>query len=85
MLETTTVGSLPKPDWLAEPETLWPGWRRSLTPWLWASSGAWPPGQRWFGAACSCFDYVVQEPAVHARKPLLTDRRQQDALAAAQF
>lgn len=27
MLRTTTVGSLPKPDWLAEPETLWPAWR----------------------------------------------------------
>jgi 5-methyltetrahydropteroyltriglutamate--homocysteine methyltransferase len=24
---TTTVGSLPKPDWLAEPEKLWPTWR----------------------------------------------------------
>jgi 5-methyltetrahydropteroyltriglutamate--homocysteine methyltransferase len=24
---TTTVGSLPKPDWLAEPEKLWAGWR----------------------------------------------------------
>jgi methionine synthase II (cobalamin-independent) len=23
MLETTTVGSLPKPEWLAEPEKLW--------------------------------------------------------------
>ena len=27
MLETTIAGSLPKPDWLAEPETLWPAWR----------------------------------------------------------
>ena len=27
MLFTTTVGSLPKPDWLAEPEKLWPTWR----------------------------------------------------------
>ncbi len=27
MFRTTTVGSLPKPDWLAEPETLWPAWR----------------------------------------------------------
>ncbi|MBM4212965.1 MAG: methionine synthase [Gammaproteobacteria bacterium] len=27
MFETTTVGSLPKPDWLAEPERLWPTWR----------------------------------------------------------
>lgn len=27
MFRTTTVGSLPKPDWLAEPETLWPSWR----------------------------------------------------------
>jgi 5-methyltetrahydropteroyltriglutamate--homocysteine methyltransferase len=26
---TTTVGSLPKPDWLAEPEKLWPEWRLS--------------------------------------------------------
>ncbi|MFZ9708028.1 MAG: methionine synthase [Steroidobacteraceae bacterium] len=29
MFSTTTVGSLPKPDWLAEPETLWPAWRLS--------------------------------------------------------
>lgn len=29
MLTTTTVGSLPKPDWLAEPEKLWPEWRLS--------------------------------------------------------
>ena len=27
MLLTTTVGSLPKPDWLAEPEKLWATWR----------------------------------------------------------
>ena len=27
MLETTTVGSLPKPDYLAEPQKLWPAWR----------------------------------------------------------
>jgi 5-methyltetrahydropteroyltriglutamate--homocysteine methyltransferase len=27
MLETTIVGSLPKPAWLAVPETLWPAWR----------------------------------------------------------
>ena len=27
MLETTIAGSLPKPAWLAEPETLWPAWR----------------------------------------------------------
>ncbi len=27
MFLTTTVGSLPKPDWLAEPEKLWPSWR----------------------------------------------------------
>jgi len=27
VFETTTVGSLPKPDWLAEPERLWPTWR----------------------------------------------------------
>jgi 5-methyltetrahydropteroyltriglutamate--homocysteine methyltransferase len=27
MLQTTTTGSLPKPDWLAEPEKLWPAWR----------------------------------------------------------
>jgi 5-methyltetrahydropteroyltriglutamate--homocysteine methyltransferase len=27
MLETTTVGSLPKPEWLAETEKLWPAWR----------------------------------------------------------
>ena len=45
MLETTTVGSLPKPEWLAEPEKLWPAWRlegaaleegkrRAVTEWL---------------------------------------------------
>ena len=27
MFLTTTVGSLPKPDWLAEPEKLWAAWR----------------------------------------------------------
>ena len=27
MFKTTTVGSLPKPDWLAEPEKLWAAWR----------------------------------------------------------
>ncbi|MFH1980969.1 MAG: methionine synthase [Pseudomonadota bacterium] len=27
MMETTTVGSLPKPDYLAEPQKLWPVWR----------------------------------------------------------
>ncbi len=27
MLETTVAGSLPKPSWLAEPETLWAPWR----------------------------------------------------------
>ena len=27
MLETTLAGSLPKPDWLAEPEKLWAPWR----------------------------------------------------------
>jgi len=27
MLTTTTVGSLPKPDWLAETQKLWPAWR----------------------------------------------------------
>jgi 5-methyltetrahydropteroyltriglutamate--homocysteine methyltransferase len=27
MFETTTAGSLPKPAWLAETETLWPQWR----------------------------------------------------------
>ena len=27
MFRTATVGSLPKPDWLAEPEKLWPTWR----------------------------------------------------------
>ena len=29
MLETTVAGSLPKPEWLAEPERLWPAWRLS--------------------------------------------------------
>ncbi len=27
ILDTTIAGSLPKPAWLAEPETLWPAWR----------------------------------------------------------
>ena len=27
MFETTIAGSLPKPSWLAEPNTLWPTWR----------------------------------------------------------
>ena len=27
MLETSIAGSLPKPDWLAEPESLWAPWR----------------------------------------------------------
>jgi 5-methyltetrahydropteroyltriglutamate--homocysteine methyltransferase len=27
MFETTIAGSLPKPSWLAEPNTLWPAWR----------------------------------------------------------
>jgi len=27
MIETTIAGSLPKPSWLAEPETLWSPWR----------------------------------------------------------
>ena len=27
MLETTIAGSLPKPEWLAEPGKLWAGWR----------------------------------------------------------
>lgn len=27
LLPTSTAGSLPKPAWLAEPETLWPAWR----------------------------------------------------------
>ena len=29
MLKTTIAGSLPKPEWLAEPKTLWPAWRGS--------------------------------------------------------
>jgi 5-methyltetrahydropteroyltriglutamate--homocysteine methyltransferase len=29
VLKTTTVGSLPKPDWLAEPEKIWAPWRLS--------------------------------------------------------
>ena len=32
MLTTTTVGSLPKPDYLAETEKLWPAWRLSGEP-----------------------------------------------------
>jgi len=31
MFETTIAGSLPKPTWLAEPNTLWPAWRLSGT------------------------------------------------------
>ena len=27
MLETTIAGSLPKPSWLAQPETLWSEWK----------------------------------------------------------
>ena len=27
MFETTIAGSLPKPDWLAEPNRLWPPWK----------------------------------------------------------
>ena len=27
ILSTSTVGSLPKPSWLAQPETLWAPWR----------------------------------------------------------
>ena len=27
MIKTTVAGSLPKPDWLAEPEKLWAGWK----------------------------------------------------------
>ncbi|MCL6250035.1 methionine synthase [Altererythrobacter sp. KTW20L] len=27
LLPTSTAGSLPKPSWLAEPETLWPAWK----------------------------------------------------------
>jgi 5-methyltetrahydropteroyltriglutamate--homocysteine methyltransferase len=45
MLETTIAGSLPKPEWLAEPEKLWAAWRfegeelkraqqRAVTEWL---------------------------------------------------
>jgi len=34
MLETTIAGSLPKPDWLAEPEKLWAPWRLEGGP-LW--------------------------------------------------
>jgi 5-methyltetrahydropteroyltriglutamate--homocysteine methyltransferase len=29
MFEATIAGSLPKPEWLAEPEKLWPTWRSS--------------------------------------------------------
>ena len=29
MFETAIAGSLPKPSWLAEPETLWPRWQSS--------------------------------------------------------
>jgi len=28
MFQTTIAGSLPKPDWLAEPEKLWPQWKQ---------------------------------------------------------
>ena len=29
MFETTIAGSLPKPEWLAEPEKLWPQWKQA--------------------------------------------------------
>ena len=29
LLPTSTAGSLPKPSWLAEPETLWSPWKLS--------------------------------------------------------
>jgi len=29
MFETAIAGSLPKPSWLAQPETLWPEWKQS--------------------------------------------------------
>ena len=29
MFQTTIAGSLPKPDWLAEPEKLWPQWKQA--------------------------------------------------------
>ena len=29
MFETTIAGSLPKPEWLAEPNRLWPAWKLS--------------------------------------------------------
>jgi 5-methyltetrahydropteroyltriglutamate--homocysteine methyltransferase len=31
MFDTTIAGSLPKPDWLAEPNKLWPAWRLAGT------------------------------------------------------
>jgi 5-methyltetrahydropteroyltriglutamate--homocysteine methyltransferase len=31
MLKTTIAGSLPKPEWLAEPKKLWPAWRGTGT------------------------------------------------------
>src|ERR1044071_4550157 len=31
MLKTTIAGSLPKPEWLAEPKKLWPTWRGAGT------------------------------------------------------
>ncbi|MBS0337533.1 MAG: methionine synthase, partial [Proteobacteria bacterium] len=29
MFKTTIAGSLPKPEWLAEPQKLWPQWKAS--------------------------------------------------------
>ena len=29
MFETTIAGSLPKAEWLAEPEKLWPQWKQA--------------------------------------------------------
>ena len=29
MFQTTIAGSLPKPEWLAEPEKLWPQWKQA--------------------------------------------------------
>ena len=56
MLDTTIAGSLPKPDWLAEPEKLWAPWRLDYLESL--DEDGPPPKQ---GSATGCFlsDYWI--------------------------
>ena len=39
MIPTTVAGSLPKPDWLAEPEKLWAAWRLEGPAFVWYFRG----------------------------------------------